>query len=110
MSYRIQFTITDEEYKELEDYANANGIPNVQELAKQRTLQKKTSIHDLYKEMNNKIKKMDSGETFRLNQIIEGNFPSLLGKWLNDDIDNRDKNIGVERFKQDNYGWTYMKK
>ena len=37
MSYRIQFTITDEEYKELEDYANANGIPNVQELAKQRT-------------------------------------------------------------------------
>lgn len=37
MSYKIHFTITDEEYKGLEDYANANGIPNVQELAKQRT-------------------------------------------------------------------------
>lgn len=47
--------------------------------------------------MNSKIGKMDNGEPFRLNEIIEGNCPSLLGKWLNDDIDN--KNIGVERLK-----------
>lgn len=110
MSYRIQFTITDEEYKELEDYANANGIPNVQELAKQRTLKEKSSIYELYEKMNKKIADMDSGKPFRLNEIIEENFPPLLGKWLNEDIDNKDKNIGVERLKQDNYGWTYVKK
>ncbi|WP_415841226.1 hypothetical protein [Paenibacillus typhae] len=44
MSYRIQFTITDDEHADLKEQAIAAGYPNVHEFCKSRALNGKTRM------------------------------------------------------------------
>ena len=87
MSYRVQFTISDQEYQELCQEAERLNYPNVAELCKSRALSGKKSYADLYREIIEKIDKLPAGETFRIRNLIE-NPPTLLGRWIADNVRN----------------------
>lgn len=87
MGYRVQFTITNEEKTQLEAEVQAEGFPNIAELCKVRALQGKASYAQLYKTMVEKIKKLPSGSTFFLRDLIDTP-PALLGRWLFDNVAN----------------------
>lgn len=86
MSYRIQFTISDEEYNQLLEQVD-EGYANVSELCKTRALKGKNTYAELYTEMVAKIKEMLPGTEFYLRDII-GTPPALLGRWLFDNVEN----------------------
>lgn len=88
MSYRIQFTISDDEKKQLESEALAEGFPNVAELCKYRALQGKSTYATLYKRMVDKIDSLPSGSKFKLRDLIDTP-PTLLGRWLYDNVANQ---------------------
>lgn len=86
MAYRIQFSITDNEYENLVKESIKKGYPNVSELAKERTLRKKTELTELYIEMINYIKHLEPETEFRVRDCISCPPPALLGRWLFEDV------------------------
>lgn len=96
MSFRVQFTITDQELKALETIANQEGFPNVAELCKTRALAGIPRRDDgaLYKEMVKKIEELPEGAEFFVRDLIDTP-PSILGRWLYDNVAN-DKIKNVE--------------
>ena len=90
MSYRIQYTITDDEHADLKAQAISEEYPNVAELCKSRALKGKNTYAMLFKEMKEKIEKLkpddkineklNPGE-FYLRDIIPTP-PPLIGRWL----------------------------
>lgn len=87
MSYRIQFTVSDVEYKQLSAQTAAEGFPTVAEMCKTRALQGKNTYSDLYSKMVKEIEKIKPGTEFYLRDIIETP-PALLGRWLFDNVAN----------------------
>ena len=90
MSYRIQFTITDDEHAELKELAIAAGYPNVHEFCKARALNGKNTYADLFKIMKKKIEDLKPDDMIN-EQLNPGEFylrdivptpPALLGRWL----------------------------
>lgn len=90
MSYRIQFTITDDEHADLKEQAFAAGYPNVHEFCKSRALNGKNTYADLFKIMKKKIEELRPDEKIN-EQLNPGEFylrdiiptpPALLGRWL----------------------------
>lgn len=87
MSYRVQFTISDVKKKQLESEALSEGFPNISELCKVRSLQGKSTYADLYKKMVRKIDALPAGTEFFLRDLIDTP-PTLLGRWLFDNVEN----------------------
>lgn len=87
MSYRVQFTISDAEKFQLMAEATSEGYPNIAELCKVRSLQCKSTYADLYKKMVRKINALPVGTEFFLRDLIDTP-PTLLGRWLFDNVEN----------------------
>lgn len=87
MSYRVQFSISDEEKKQLESEAMSEGYPNIAALCKARALRGKSNYVELYKEMIKQINRKPSGTKFKLRDLVETP-PTLLGRWLFDNVAN----------------------
>ncbi|MFB1050540.1 hypothetical protein [Paraliobacillus sp. JSM ZJ581] len=87
MSFRVQFTISDAEFKELSIQAANEGFPNVAEMCKTRSLLGKNTYAEMYKRMVEIINNKQSGEEFYLRDIIDTP-PALLGRWLFDNVAN----------------------
>ncbi len=87
MSFRIQFTINDNEKAKLEQECIEEGCPNISELCKLRALKGKSTYAELYKEMVSKIEKLPTGKVFFLRDLISTP-PTLLGRWLYDNVEN----------------------
>lgn len=66
---RIQFSVTDAEYKVLEQLSINKGYPNTSFYCKDVALQKRTYAN-LWKEVVNKINKMPKGNKFALRDLI----------------------------------------
>lgn len=88
MSFRVQFTISNEEYEILQEIAERDGFPNVPALCKYRTFcwsdipqQEGKPYNELYNEMINNIAKYPYEKDFVLRDIIDTP-PALLGVWL----------------------------
>ena len=96
MSYRVQFTITNEEYDELKKEARELGYPNVAQMAKDLVLRKnnsKESYGEKYILMVKKIESLAPNTEFLLRDIIEVP-PALLGRWLYEGVrDGKIKNV-----------------
>ncbi len=87
MGYRVQFTISDTEKKQLQLEAISEGYPNISELCKVRALQGKSTYAELYKRMVKNIDKLPIGTNFLLRDLIDTP-PTLLGRWLFDNVKN----------------------
>lgn len=94
MSYRIQFTVTKQEYADLKAQALAEGFPTVAELCKTRSLKGKNTYADLFMQMKNKIAELRPDDIIN-DQLNPGEFylrdilpnpPALLGRWLYDAV------------------------
>lgn len=72
MSYRIQFTITDDEHADLKEQAFAAGYPNIHEFCKSRALNGKSTYADLFKIMKKKIEELKPDEQIN-EQLNPGN-------------------------------------
>lgn len=111
MSFRVQFTISDEEYKTLKTLAANEGFPNVPELCKSRALNqlnRRQNYGELYRELVQKIADRQSEEPFTLKDLIDTP-PALLGVWLNRNVDN--KSIpDVEYLGKDSSGTAQYRK
>ena len=111
MSYRIQFTITDDEYAKLQAETSASGYPNVSEMCKAKVLGINT-IADLFIVMKEKIKAIKPGDGINM-QLNPGEFylkdiintpPALLGRWLHDGVTNGSiSNVECIGIKPDKY-------
>ncbi|MDA8227041.1 MAG: hypothetical protein M0T74_04950 [Desulfitobacterium hafniense] len=87
MSYRVQFTITDAEYKQLSEQSTAEGFPTMAEMCKTRALKGKNTYTELYARMVNEIAALEPNSEFYLRDIIDIP-PALLGRWLYDNVRN----------------------
>lgn len=86
MSYRVQFTVSDEEKEQLREKAEKQGFPNIAEYCKFCALGKNNTA-ELYKLLVSRIEKLPAGQKFFLRDIIP-NPPILLGRWLFENITN----------------------
>lgn len=90
MSYRVQCTVSEEQYEKLQSQSVQEGYPTVGEMVKAKILREDPTYSDLYKEMAMKITQIDpkqiinstlgEGE-FYLSDLIN-NPPALLGRFL----------------------------
>ena len=93
MSYRVQFTITDDEYKLLNEQSIAEGFPTMSEMCKIRAFKGNSKLHgnytyaELYAQMVKKIADLAPNSEFYLRDIIDTP-PALLGRWLFDNVKN----------------------
>lgn len=81
MSYRIQFTITDDEYAQLKKEAMEGGFPTVAECAKSKSLNGVNNYADLFKKAVREIASKKIGDEFFVRDLIP-NPPALLGRWI----------------------------
>lgn len=107
MSYRVQFTITDEQKEKLESEMKDEGYPNIAELCKARLCNDR-SYATLYKTLIKRIDKLESGKSFIIRDLINTP-PALIGRWLYQNVDNGTvKNVihdgkdsvGTEKYKK----------
>lgn len=84
MSYRVQFTVTDDEKEQLRKKAEEQGFPNIAEYCKFCSLGKNNTA-ELYKQLVARIEKLPAGQKFFLRDIIP-NPPILMGRWLFDNV------------------------
>lgn len=102
---RIQFTVNEKEWNELQEKAKKEGYPDIPSYCKDLALNKRTYA-ELWKTVVEKISKMESGHIFALRDLVDTP-PSNLGVKL---YDNREK-LGIEILKKDNLNTNqYMKK
>lgn len=90
MSYRIQFTVSEEQYDNLQNQCDREGYPTIGEMVKSKVFSGNPTYNDLYKEMAKKIKDLDPNQIinptlnkgeFYLKDIIS-NPPTILGRYL----------------------------
>ena len=107
MSYRVQFTISDEQKIKLEEDMRKDGYPNISELCKARACGDR-SYASLYKQLIERIEKLEPGMTFIIRDLIDTP-PALIGRWLYQNVDSGEvKNVihdgkdsvGTERYKK----------
>jgi len=112
MSFRVQFTISDEEHEALKKQAEAEGFPNVAELCKNRSLSplpgRRRDYGELYRVMVQKIGARQTEDPFTLRDLIDTP-PALLGRWLYDNVANG-KIPDVEHIGPDPSGAEQYKK
>jgi len=109
MSYRVQFTISDAEKAQLTAEATSEGYPNIAELCKARALQGKSTYADLYRKMVKKIETLQVGTEFFLRDLIDTP-PTLLGRWLFDNVANGTIKNVEHIGKKDSDSERYVKK
>ena len=92
MSYRVQFTISDEQKIKLEEDMRKDGYPNISELCKARACGDR-SYASLYKQLIERIDKLEPGTTFIIRDLIDTP-PALIGRWLYQNVDSGEvKNV-----------------
>ena len=74
---RVQFSVTDEEFKKLESFASEAGYPDVSSYCKDKVLRVRTYA-GLWETVTTKIKSMNPGEVFVLRDLVDTP-PSNLG-------------------------------
>lgn len=67
---RVQFTVNNDEYQELQRLANSFGSPDVSSYCKDVSLQVRTYA-DMWQSVISQIKNMPSGTTFALRDLID---------------------------------------
>lgn len=77
---RIQFSVSNAEYKKLQDLAEYAGYPDVPSYCKDTSLQDRT-FGGLWKTVVEEISKMESGKVFPLRELVPSP-PSNLGRKL----------------------------
>lgn len=107
MSYRVQFTISDDQKAKLEIDMKNEGYPNIAELCKARACDDR-SYGTLYKRLIERIDSLKPGTSFIIRDLIDAP-PALIGRWLYQNVDNGTvKNVihdgkdsvGTERYKK----------
>lgn len=105
---RIQFTVTDDELKQLTKKAIEGNYPSVSEYCKCSSLNKNTSYVKLYNNLLEKIGRLPKNSEFVLRDII-ATPPALIGRWFYENVKNgRVKNLehigkdegGVEKYRK----------
>ncbi|NLK14328.1 MAG: hypothetical protein GX313_06235 [Spirochaetales bacterium] len=84
---RIQFTVTDDELKQLTKKAIEGNYPSVSEYCKCSSLNENTGYADLYKKLLEKIEKLPKNSEFVLRDIISTP-PALIGRWFYENVKN----------------------
>lgn len=100
---RVQFSLTEEERKKLEQRAWEAGYPDMSSYCKDLAMGERT-YGILWENVVEKIKKMDPEEEFFLRDLIAVP-PALLGTWLYD----RQKELGIAVIKKEGNVNKYKK-
>lgn len=80
MPYRIQFSISDEEYVELKEQAEKQHYPSVSAMCYARCFPKSTTT-EMFAELIEKIEKLPKGEKFVIRDLfLPQRIPTILGK------------------------------
>lgn len=110
MSYRVQFTITDDELAELQSAAKAENYPSVSALCYARSLPNSTT-----KEMFNELKAIVNARSINTPFLIRDLFPdrripAILGRFFAEGVKNgtipnvevlgRNKTRGADEYKK----------
>ena len=107
MSYRVQFTISDEQKIKLEEDITHDRSPNISELCTARSFAD-PSYASLYKQPLETTETLEPGTTFIIRDLIDTP-PALIGRWLYQNVDSGEvKNVihdgkdsvGTERYKK----------
>ena len=108
MSYRVQFTITDQEYAELQDAARKESFPSVSALCYARAFPN-SSISAMFKELIDIVQERDSDEPFVIRELFPNRrIPSVLGRFFAEGVRNgsvtdvkslgRNKTLGADEY------------
>ena len=101
---RVQFTVTDDEWKKLETLAKKKGYPDVPSYCKDTVLEERT-YGNLWKTVVDKIADMKSGEVFALRDLVDTP-PANLGVKLYE----HQSDLGIEVQKKDSLNSNTFKK
>lgn len=107
MSYRVQFTISDEQKDKLENEMRKEGYPNISELCKARSCGDR-SYTSLYRKLIEGIEKLAPGTSFVIRDLIDVP-PALIGRWLYQNVDKGEvqnvvhdgkDSVGTEKYRK----------
>lgn len=101
---RVQFSVTDDEWKKLQALAKGAGYPDVPSYCKDTSLQDRT-FGGLWKTVVEEISKMQSGKVFPLRELVTSP-PSNLGRKLYE----HQEELGIEVQEKDKLGSNTFKK
>lgn len=101
---RVQFSVTDDEWKKLEDLAKNAGYPDIPSYCKDTSLQDRT-FGSLWKTVVEKIAKMDKDTVFALRDLVPTP-PANLGVKLYD----HQKDLSIKVQKKDHLKSNTFKK
>lgn len=101
---RVQFTVTEDEWKKLTDLAQKKGYPDVPSYCKDTVLEERTYAN-LWKTVVDEISKMDKGRIFALRDLVDTP-PANLGVKLYE----HQKDLGIEVQKKDSLNSNTFKK
>ena len=101
---RVQFTVTDDEWKKLDALAKKKGYPDVPSYCKDTVLEERT-YGNLWKTVVDKISNMKSGATFALRDLVDTP-PANLGVKLYE----HQSDLGIEVQKKDSLNSNTFKK
>lgn len=80
MPYRIQFSISDEEYAELQEQAEKQHYPSVSAMCYARCFPKATTT-EMFAELIEKVDKLPKGEKFVIRDLfLPQRIPTILGR------------------------------
>ena len=100
---RVQFTVTNDEWKKLQNDASLKGYPDVSSYCKDFVLQERT-YGQMWETVTEKISRMKPGKKFSLNELVDVP-PANLGVKL---YNNREA-LGIEKLGKTNGSNKFIK-
>lgn len=100
---RVQFTVTNNEWKKLQNDASKNGYPDVSSYCKDFVLQERT-YRQMWETVTKNIAGMEPGKKFSLNELVDVP-PANLGVKL---YNNRET-LGIEKLGKTNGSNKFIK-
>ena len=101
---RVQFSVNDDEWEKLRDFARAAGYPDVPSYCKDVSLQDRT-FEGLWKKVTEAISEMEAGRVFPLRELVPSP-PSNLGRKLYE----HQEELGIAIQGKDNGGSNIFRK